>query len=63
MFIRPHAAELGDFKPAFTILHAPDFRAIPLTVRLHGASFKLVDATAPKPEAPDVEAPPLAIAS
>jgi phosphoenolpyruvate carboxykinase (ATP) len=29
MFIRPHPAELGDFKPAFTILHAPDFRAIP----------------------------------
>ena len=40
-----------------------DFRAIPLTVNLHGASFKLADATAPKPEAPDVEAPPLAIAS
>jgi phosphoenolpyruvate carboxykinase (ATP) len=29
MFIRPHPAELADFKPAFTILHAPDFRAIP----------------------------------
>jgi phosphoenolpyruvate carboxykinase (ATP) len=29
MFIRPHPAELADFKPAFTILHAPEFRAIP----------------------------------
>ncbi|HVB14956.1 MAG TPA: phosphoenolpyruvate carboxykinase [Stellaceae bacterium] len=29
MFIRPHPAELPDFEPAFTILHAPDFRAIP----------------------------------
>ena len=29
MFIRPRPAELADFKPAFTILHAPDFRAIP----------------------------------
>lgn len=40
-----------------------DFRAIPLTVSLHGTSFKLIDAAAPKPEAPEVEAPPLAIAS
>jgi len=29
MFIRPHPSELVEFKPAFTILHAPDFRAIP----------------------------------
>ncbi len=29
MFIRPRPAELADFEPAFTILHAPDFRAIP----------------------------------
>src|SRR5215831_13549147 len=29
MFIRPPEAELLDFKPAFTILHAPEFRAIP----------------------------------
>jgi phosphoenolpyruvate carboxykinase (ATP) len=29
MFIRPRAAELEDFEPAFTILHAPDFKAIP----------------------------------
>src|SRR5437763_11770598 len=28
MLIRPPAAALEDFKPAFTILHAPDFRAI-----------------------------------
>src|SRR5689334_15533464 len=27
MFIRPPFAELADFQPAFTILHAPDFRA------------------------------------
>ena len=29
MFIRPRPAELEDFEPAFTILHAPNFRAIP----------------------------------
>jgi phosphoenolpyruvate carboxykinase (ATP) len=29
MFIRPRPAELADFEPAFTILHAPDFRAVP----------------------------------
>src|SRR4029079_6850046 len=29
MLIRPPAAELADFEPAFTILHAPEFRAIP----------------------------------
>jgi phosphoenolpyruvate carboxykinase (ATP) len=29
MFIRPHPSELVDFQPAFTILHAPDFRAVP----------------------------------
>ena len=29
MFIRPRPAELEDFRPAFTILHAPEFRAIP----------------------------------
>jgi len=29
MFIRPHQTELEDFEPAFTILHAPEFRAIP----------------------------------
>ncbi|HZT87938.1 MAG TPA: phosphoenolpyruvate carboxykinase [Stellaceae bacterium] len=29
MFIRPPFAELEDFEPAFTILHAPDFHAIP----------------------------------
>jgi len=29
MFIRPPVSELWDFQPTFTILHAPDFRAIP----------------------------------
>src|SRR5438876_4937477 len=29
MFIRPDAAELEGFRPAFTILHAPEFLALP----------------------------------
>ncbi|MGJ4944872.1 formyltransferase family protein [Bradyrhizobium sp. HKCCYLS1011] len=40
-----------------------DFRGIPLTVTLHGARFQLAGAATPKPIAPAVEAPPLALAS
>jgi methionyl-tRNA formyltransferase len=41
-----------------------DFRAIPLTVTLHGMRYQLAGAAAPKPIMPDiVAAPPLALAS
>jgi phosphoenolpyruvate carboxykinase (ATP) len=29
MFVRPHAAELASFEPAWTVLHAPEFQADP----------------------------------
>ena len=29
MFLRPDAAELADFTPRFTVLHAPEFEADP----------------------------------
>ncbi len=43
MFIRPHPAELPDFEPAFTILHAPDFRAIPELDGIRSETFILVN--------------------
>ena len=43
MFIRPPAAELADFKPAFTILHAPDFRSIPELDGIRSETFILVN--------------------
>ena len=43
MFIRPPAAELADFQPAFTILHAPDFRAIPELDGIRSETFIFVN--------------------
>ena len=43
MFIRPSNAELSDFRPAFTILHAPDFRAIPEIDGIRSETFILVN--------------------
>jgi phosphoenolpyruvate carboxykinase (ATP) len=43
MFIRPPAAELVDFEPAFTILHAPEFRAIPELDGIRSETFILVN--------------------
>ena len=45
MFIRPRPAELEDFQPAFTILHAPDFRAIPQLDGIRSETFILVNFT------------------
>ena len=43
MFIRPPLAELADFQPAFTILHAPDFRAIPEFDGIRSETFIFVN--------------------
>src|SRR5437660_762419 len=43
MFIRPPEAELANFKPAFTILHAPEFRAIPELDGIRSETFILVN--------------------
>ena len=43
MFIRPPAADLADFEPAFTILHAPDFKAIPELDGIRSETFILVN--------------------
>src|SRR5438874_2446473 len=43
MFIRPPAAELAGFRPAFTILHAPDFKAIPELDGIRSETFILVN--------------------
>jgi phosphoenolpyruvate carboxykinase (ATP) len=43
MFIRPPEAELHDFEPAFTILHAPNFRAIPEIDGIRSETFILVN--------------------
>jgi phosphoenolpyruvate carboxykinase (ATP) len=43
MFIRPPAAELKDFRPAFTILHAPEFKAIPELDGIRSETFILVN--------------------
>ena len=45
MFIRPRASELEDFEPAFTILHAPDFRAMPELDGIRSETCILVDFT------------------
>ena len=43
MFIRPPASELEAFEPAFTILHAPNFRAIPEEDKIRSEVFVLVN--------------------
>jgi phosphoenolpyruvate carboxykinase (ATP) len=43
MFIRPPTSELHEFQPAFTILHAPDFRAIPELDRIRSGTCILVN--------------------
>ena len=43
MFIRPPAARLEEFEPAFTILHAPEFRAVPEFDRIRSETFILVN--------------------
>ena len=43
MFIRPAPAELPDFEPAFTILHAPAFRAIPELDGIRSETFILAN--------------------
>src|SRR6266446_4620473 len=43
MFIRPPEAELANFQPAFTILHAPEFRAIPELDGIRSETFILVN--------------------
>src|ERR687890_2768015 len=43
MFIRPPVAELADLQPAFTILHAPDFRAIPELDGIRAETFIFVN--------------------
>ena len=45
MFIRPRQEELADFKPAFTILHAPKFRATPQLDGIRSETCILVDFT------------------
>ena len=40
-----------------------DFRGIPLTVTLHGQRFRLAGRDQPRAEPPQIEAPPIAIAS
>jgi phosphoenolpyruvate carboxykinase (ATP) len=43
MFIRPPAEELEGFRPAFTILHAPEFLAIPELDGIRSETFILVN--------------------
>ena len=43
MFIRPPAAELAGFEPAFTILHAPGFRAHPEVDGINSEVFIFVN--------------------
>ena len=43
MFIRPPPDELAGFEPAFTILHAPDFRAIPEFDGINSETFIFVN--------------------
>src|SRR6202043_1232450 len=43
MFIRPPADELPRFEPAFTILHAPKFLAIPEQDKINSEVFILVN--------------------
>jgi phosphoenolpyruvate carboxykinase (ATP) len=43
MFIRPPADELAGFEPAFTIVHAPNFLAIPEFDRINSETFIFVN--------------------
>jgi len=43
MFIRPPVSELEGFEPAFTILHAPGFLAIPELDRINSETFIFVN--------------------
>src|SRR5438132_832792 len=43
MFIRPPVGELHDFRPAFTILHAPEFRSIPELDGVRSETFIFVN--------------------
>ena len=43
MFVRPPADELAGFEPAFTILHAPNFLAIPEFDRINSETFIFVN--------------------
>ena len=43
MFIRPPVGELAGFEPAFTILHAPKFLAIPELDRINSETFIFVN--------------------
>src|SRR5499427_1232285 len=43
MFIRPPEDELPEFEPAFTILHAPKFLAVPEHDEINSATFILVN--------------------
>jgi phosphoenolpyruvate carboxykinase (ATP) len=43
MFIRPPVAELHEFRPAFTILHAPEFRSIPELDGIRSETFIFVN--------------------
>ncbi len=45
MFIRPHQVDLAEFEPSFTILHAPEFRAIPEIDGIRSHTFILVNFT------------------
>jgi phosphoenolpyruvate carboxykinase (ATP) len=45
MFIRPPAGELADFEPAFTILHAPKFLAVPGFDKIRSETFVCVNFT------------------
>ncbi len=42
MFIRPDAAELADFSPEFTVLHAPGLRAVPATDETRSEVFVVI---------------------
>jgi phosphoenolpyruvate carboxykinase (ATP) len=43
MFIRPQAADLAEFRPGFTILHAPNMQAFPDRDGLNSETFILVN--------------------
>ena len=43
MFVRPPADELAGFEPAFTIVHAPNFLAIPEFDRINSETFIFVN--------------------
>jgi len=43
MFIRPAPAELNDFQPDFTVLHAPHFRADPAVDQTRSEAFVVIN--------------------